>query len=256
MLARTTRRVVGAALISLTAAAAFAAAPQAEATTPPACTGAQLAITHTPAHGAAGHGAFVLLFRNQSTSACAIHGYPGLDALNSHGVVIGHAARTLSGSMGGGATTVPTVVITPGHYASATVEWLNFNPVTSGSCPFSTYVAATPANTTHTVRFRVAVSICRLQVHPTLSGTTGNDGFAGAQVYWIRGSKAISAVQAYYWTHARAFLAESHSYPTQMTWLSQLIHLPAANQTPAQNAQWHTAVNGLNRFFDTPGLYL
>jgi len=254
MFSRSMRQLAFGALMTMAGLGLVTAAPS-SATTPASCTATQLAVTHTPAQGAAGHGAFVLLFRNKSTTACSIHGYPGLDALNSRGAVMAHAARTLSGAMGGGASTVPTVVVAPGRYASATVEWLNFNPTTSGACPFSTWVAATPANTSHTVRFRVAVSICRLQVHPTLGGTSGNDGFASAQVYWIRGSKAISAAHAYYWLHAREYLAESRSYPTQMIWLSQLIHLPDANQTPAQNAQYHADITALNRFFDTPGLY-
>ncbi len=63
----------------------------------------------------------------------------------------------------------------PGGFASATVEWLNLNPVTTGDCTFSAAVAATPANTTHTVHLPVSVSICQLQVHPTVAGTSGQE---------------------------------------------------------------------------------
>jgi hypothetical protein len=52
---------------------------------------------------------------------------------------------------------------------------MNFNPVTSGNCTFSHSVATTPANTTHTVHLPVSVSICRLQVHPTVAGLSGNN---------------------------------------------------------------------------------
>ena len=66
-----------------------------------------------------------------------------------------------------------TVSLAPGGFASATVEWLNFNPATTGDCTFSASVAATPANTTHTVHLPVSVSICQLQVHPTVAATSG-----------------------------------------------------------------------------------
>jgi hypothetical protein len=46
----------------------------------------------------------------------------------------------------------------------------NFNPVTSGTCTFSKSVA-----TTHTVHLPVSVSVCRLQVHPTVAGTSGSN---------------------------------------------------------------------------------
>jgi hypothetical protein len=92
--------------------------------------------------------------------------------INSPGQVLAHAQRTLSGFMGG-ASAVTTVSLAPGGFASATVEWLNFNPVTAGDCTFSASMAATPANTTHTVRLPVSVSVCQLQVHPTVAGTSG-----------------------------------------------------------------------------------
>jgi hypothetical protein len=52
---------------------------------------------------------------------------------------------------------------------------LNFNPASSGSCTFSKSVATTPANTTHTVHLTVSVSVCALQVHPTVAGTSGSN---------------------------------------------------------------------------------
>ena len=88
--------------------------------------------------------------------------------------MLAHAQRTMRG-FAGGVHTEKTVTVTPGHYASATVEWMNFNPVTSGACTFSKSVATTPANTTHTVHLTVSVSVCQLQVHPTVLGTSGNN---------------------------------------------------------------------------------
>jgi hypothetical protein len=221
----------------------------------PACGNSSLAVTRAPSQGAAGHGAFWLLFRNVSHSTCSLYGYPGLDALDSHGHVLAHAQRTLSGAMAGPGV-VRTVTVLPGHFASATVEWLNFNPVTSGACRFSSSVATTPPNTTHTVHLPVSVSICRLQVHPTVAGTSGNNAFAGAQAAWITGAKAVSANQGIYWTQAENDLkAAGAAFATQIAQLKQLISLPDANQTPTQNAEYHHDISALNTFFGTPGLY-
>ena len=235
--------------------AGLAAAASPASATIPACGNSSLTVTHTPSQGAAGHGAFVLLFRNVSAHSCTLRGYPGLDALNKYAHVLAHAQRTLHGYMGG-APAVSTVAIAAGHFASATVEWLNFNPVTTGACTFSRLVAATPANTTHTVHLAVSVSICRLQVHPTVGGTSGNSAFALAQAAWIQGAKAISAHQGLYWTQAVTDLKTAGSaYATEIAALKQLIALPDANQNPTQNAEYHHDINVLNGFFGTPSLY-
>lgn len=140
----------------------------------PACGNSSLAVTATAEQGATGHANFVLLFRNKTLSSCSLFGYPGLDALNATGQVLAHAKRTLVGFTGGSHLGLQTIVVRPGRYASADVEWMNFNPTTSGACRFSHSVAATPANTSHTVHLARSVSVCRLQVHPTVAGRTGN----------------------------------------------------------------------------------
>jgi Protein of unknown function (DUF4232) len=164
---------LGAAAAAALAAGGLLAAP-AQATTVPACGNSSLAVSATGEQGATGHANFVLLFRNRTRSSCSLFGYPGLDALNSAGTAIAHARRTLVGFTGGSRHGLRTIVVAPGRYASADVEWLNFNPTTTGSCRFSHSVATTPANTTHTVHLARSVSICRLQVHPTVAGTSGN----------------------------------------------------------------------------------
>jgi hypothetical protein len=157
---------------TLAASGLIAATAPAYAATVRACTNGSLTVSHSSSQGAAGHSSFVLLFKNTSGSTCTLYGYPGLDALNASGHVLAHATRTLNGYMGG-AHAVRTITVRPGHYASATSEWWNFNPVNNGACTFSRSVATTPANTTRTVRLAVSVSICRLQIHPTVSGATG-----------------------------------------------------------------------------------
>lgn len=167
--------------ISLAAAAALAAtgcvlavpSSSASATTAQ-CGNHALAVSATATQGATGHSNFVLLFRNKTDHACTLYGYPGLDALNAAGDVIAHAKRTLTGFTGGSTQGLQTIVVRPGRYASADVEWMNFNPTTGGNCRWSHAVAVTPANTSHTVRLARSVSLCRLQVHPTVAGRTGN----------------------------------------------------------------------------------
>ena len=61
----------------------------------------------------------------------------------------------------------------PGGFASATVDWANFNPATSGPCPHSAGVKETAPNTTKIVPQRRSVNICALEIHPTVLGWTG-----------------------------------------------------------------------------------
>jgi hypothetical protein len=157
----------------LAAAGCVVTAASAAATTP-ACGNTSLAVTATAEQGATGHANFVVLFRNKTLHSCTLFGYPGLDALNASGDVIAHAKRTLTGFTGGSTQGLQTILVRPDHYASADVEWMNFNPTTGGSCRFSHSVAATPANTSHTVHLARSVSLCRLQVHPTVAGKSGN----------------------------------------------------------------------------------
>ncbi|QNK82509.1 DUF4232 domain-containing protein [Nakamurella sp. PAMC28650] len=149
------------------------AAPAGASATPPGCGNSSLAVTHTPLDGATGHDSFVLLYRNVGRGTCTLYGYPGLDAVNASGQVLAHARRTLHG-FAGGAPAVSPVAVAPGGYASAVVEWTNFNTATGGACAFSRSVATTPANTSDTVHFPASVGVCNLQVHPTVAGTTRN----------------------------------------------------------------------------------
>lgn len=164
---------------SLAAAATLAAGcilavPTAASASTPACGNSSLAVTATAENGATGHANFILLFRNKTLHTCTLFGYPGLDALNASGAVIAHAHRTLTGFTGGSTQGLQTITVHPGHYASADVEWHTFNFATGGSCRMSHSVAATPANTGHTVRLARSVSVCGLQVHPTVAGKSGN----------------------------------------------------------------------------------
>jgi hypothetical protein len=88
-------------------------------------------------------------------------------------------------------------------------------------------------------------------------------GYQAARAQWQAGATAISAQQGMYWTKAANDLTAGKStdsgdtsgYPSAITHLKELVTLPDAQQTPAQNAAYHADINALNTFFNTPGLY-
>jgi hypothetical protein len=101
---------------------------------------------------------------------------------------------------------------------------------------------------------------------PTVAATTPpapiTKSYDAARVQWQDGATAISAEQGKFWSQAVADLtlgettdSDPTGYVGAVTMLNQLIALPDAQQTPAQNAQFHADINGLNAFFKTPGLY-
>jgi hypothetical protein len=231
--------------IAATAASASAVTPR--------CGNSSLAVTRTFTQGGASHGWMALIYRNVTSTTCTVYGYPGLDAISSTGHVLAHATRTLAGYGSGGR--LSTVTIRPGGYASAGVEWLNFNPATSGSCAFSTTVNTIVANTTTVHRLRVSVSACKLQVHPTVAGTPQYPDFGPAQANWITGSKVIAADTKRYLYNARYWLALAKIYPTQVAQLTQLMALPITGLTPAQIKVARADTAALDDFFGTPGLY-
>lgn len=231
----------------------MATAASASALTAPTCGNSSLAVTRTFAQGGAGHGWMSLIYRNVTSQPCTVYGYPGLDAISSTGHVLAHANRTLSGYGSGGH--LSTVTISPGGFASAGVEWLNFDPRTSGPCAFSTSANTIVANTTSVHSLQVSVSACNLQVHPTVAGTPQYPDFGPAQQYWLAGAKVISADTNLYLSKAEYWLKVAKVYPTQVAQLAQLIALPITGLTPAQIATARADITALNGFFGTPGLY-
>ena len=239
---------------ALAGAGAFALSGYAAASTPQ-CTNSTLRETNAPQEGATGHGSAVLLFKNISSTSCTLYGYPGLDADTSAGHVLAHATRTLKG-FAGGPGVEKTVTIAASQYASAVVEWLNFNPSTSGACTFSGEVRSTPPNTTHTVTLPIKASVCDLQVHPVQASSGGFGYYALAQSEWIGGNSANAATQGAFWSQAVMFLTHAGTaYSTQISELKSLIALPNTGLTPAQISQVHQLVAELDAFFQTPGLY-
>jgi hypothetical protein len=69
---------------------------------------------------------------------------------------------------------VQTIAVAPGNYASADVEWHNFNFGNGHDCRVSHHIAVTAANTTRILYFDRQVSVCALKVHPTVAGRSGS----------------------------------------------------------------------------------
>jgi hypothetical protein len=220
----------------------------------PACGNSALSVNRTFVQGGAGHSWMSLVYRNTTHHTCTVSGYPGLDTISKTGHVLAHAKRTLSGYGGGG--TLHTVTILPGHYASASVEWLNFNPATSGDCVHGVAVRTVVANTSLVHRLSVSTTACGLQVHPTVTGTPGYPNFGPAQYYWIAGSNVDAAHVNLFLTKAKQQLQAAHVWPTQVAQLAQLISFPPTGLTPAQVAQARADIKALDLFFGTPGKYL
>jgi hypothetical protein len=247
------RLVVLATAGAITAAGLTATAAAASAAAVPQCGNAALAVTRTYVDSGAGHSWMSLIYRNATTHSCTVSGYPGLDAVGPKGHVLAHAVRTVSGYGGGGH--VSSVTVRPGGFASASVEWLNFNGATGGSCRFSAAVKTIVANTNRVHRLPVSVSVCGLQVHPTVAGTPQYPHYGVAQRYWTQGGNAIAAKMNYYFGHARHALKTAKVYPTQVAELTQLISLPETGLTKKQIKEARADVKDLDDFFATPGLY-
>jgi hypothetical protein len=172
---RTRLALAGAA--SVAALASVLAGPTAAANAAPAaphaCRGSAIHVGHGRSNGATGHVSVVLYFRNTGSVTCTLRGYPGVDALARDGHVLKHARRTLNGFTGG-AKSVRTIAIAPGRRASAQLEAHDFNFRTSGDCRASESIAVTPPNTARTAHLFVRISVCDLQIHPVVAGSSGD----------------------------------------------------------------------------------
>lgn len=164
--------VAGAAIAAaLTVGVAGADLSPAGAAAVPSCKGALIAVSHSHVQGAMGHGYVALIFRNISRRTCSLRGYPGLDAVGRNGNVLAHARRTLGP---GAANAVRTIVLHSWQRASSEVEWASFTR-NGHDCRYSSSIAITPPNTYKTFHRPVSVSVCNLQVHPVVRGTSGID---------------------------------------------------------------------------------
>ncbi len=244
------RITVLSAVAALTATGAVAAAGTASASGVPRCGNGSLAVTRTQVQRGTSRSWLRLVYRNTTEQTCTVDGYPGLDAVSSTGRVLAHATRTQSSYAGGGR--LARVTVAGGGYASAGVEWRNAG---GSSCRSASHVETIVAGTSRAHRLTVAVSACRLQVHPTVAGTAPFPAFGPAQRYWLEGSHAISADVNSYLGRAEAALRTHPMYRRQVAELAELISYPETGLTPTQITRAQADVKALDAFFATPGLY-
>jgi hypothetical protein len=91
---------------------------------------------------------------------------------------------------------------------------------------------------------------------PSAVSTPGPADVAAALAQWKLGAAADSADQGKFWIKAAGYLADAGAtYATQIEQLAQLTTLPDAQQSAAQNKEYHADIKALNAFFKTPNLY-
>ena len=118
--------------------------------------------------------AIIVDFRNTSGTPCRMYGYPGAALLDSTGKQVKQAQRTIRGQLLGLPTsqsTLPTVILRPGAYASAGIEGVNQQQVgaaQAGCAARYPKLLLTPPNTRVAVPFAVSWPVCfSFTVHPT-----------------------------------------------------------------------------------------
>lgn len=117
-----------------------------------------------PQGNAAGHTGVELVFVNNSQRACILYGYPGADGTNGRGSSIAHAARTLTGYLGGcHCARLRGVLVRPGQAAYALAEG---DLGGAGNCDRFRGLLVTPPNTYRSTPLGAAPHSCHFQVHP------------------------------------------------------------------------------------------
>jgi hypothetical protein len=146
----------------------------------------------------------------------------------------------------------------PGDLAGGSASAAPSAPVTAG--PSGLPASSPSAAPTETM---TATAMPTSSPTPSASASAADNEYLAAKKEWKAGSSAISAEMGAYWAKAAADLAkgettdtgDTSAYPLAITGLKELISLPDAQQTPAQNAAYHADILALNGFFMTPGLY-
>jgi hypothetical protein len=132
-------------------------------------------------------------------------------------------------------------------------------PATAASSAPAT-TAPAPATVPSTAPSTPSTGTTPVTAPPTGGSKTTSGAFASevaaAKAQWKAGAKAISADQGLYWIKAATDLAGAGTtYIKQVGELTELATLPDAQQTSAENAEYHKDIDALNSFFGTPGLY-
>jgi hypothetical protein len=227
----------------------------------PECRIGELAISLGPdfSSGAPGVSQRPIIFKNTGTATCFVVGFPGVAALDGGGSQIYQAARVNSEG--------PKVTLQPGESASALLATVN---LAANPCPSVPALLVTPPDETHSARVSFGRTVCVAPTITTLApGTNGGDTtqaqtqFSEAQQLWKTGATATSVDQGSYWQQAASLLTNAvqsgapgtAGFTEAAQELTQLVSLPDAMQSAAQQAESIHDVTQLNIFFGTPGLY-
>ena len=166
----------GVALVAAGVAPMTAAAQPKTSSSASHCLYRQLRITTGQADGATGHLSFRVHFTNHSHKTCTLYGYPGVEALNSHGRPNMEAKRTKDGFMGGVGPghKIQTATLAHGQVATAIVEGTDVPTGNKKSCPQAVAFRITPPNDGIAKLVERTMPECsRIQVHPVVKGRTG-----------------------------------------------------------------------------------
>jgi hypothetical protein len=142
-----------------------------------ACVSGQISVTAGAGGAGLGHVGVVLRFRSTASETCTLSGYPGATLVTAGGRDV-PARRTRNGYLGGLAAAsglLPVVHVLPGHTVSAYLEGLDSDAAHGGGpCPRYAHLLVTPPNQTVTARMTSPLTtICQLEVHPVVAGTSG-----------------------------------------------------------------------------------
>jgi hypothetical protein len=147
------------------------------ARTPQACESSDLAVSMGTQMGADGNRYNIFVFRNTGSSTCRMSGYPKVTGVNAKGVVTTTAADELNGWAADHFSSVPTVDLLPGGYASAGVDW---SVPVSGLCSVVTDFEVAPPSGGHPARIHMVDAehaggadgpgCSRFSIHPVVGG--------------------------------------------------------------------------------------
>lgn len=160
---------------STTSSTAASSTTSSTASSPSNCASGDLSVTAGQSSGAAGTIGQVLIFKNTSSAACLLHGFPGVAGLDGAGDQVAQATREVNEVPFTGSTaSLPTVNLAPGASASALVLTSDVPEGTASSCATYAGLLVTPPNTFTSVHLTVNLPACNgLRVGPVYAGTSG-----------------------------------------------------------------------------------
>jgi hypothetical protein len=137
------------------------------------CLSSNLSLSLGSSQGAAGSTYTPIVFTNHGSSACELHGYPGVSFLDSSGAQLGKPAREVSG-------TVKTIKLKSGGSANAMLRLPDPGVFDPSTCQPSTAsrMRVFPPGETVPLFVKDHVQVCttktgRTEVRPVAAGTGG-----------------------------------------------------------------------------------